>query len=63
MFCIQTEEGWLYLAAVKDPTTEEIVGQSMSTRLKSTRCENALKMAIRSDAHQGRSAACALRVH
>lgn len=44
---IPTEEGWLYLAAVKDLATMEIVGWSMSDRLKSTLCEEALKMAIR----------------
>ena len=42
-----TDEGWLYLAAVKDLATMEIVGWSMSERLKSTLCEDALKMAIR----------------
>ena len=44
---IPTDEGWLYLAAVKDLATMEIVGWSMSDRLKSTLCEDALKMAIR----------------
>ncbi|MEL6218309.1 MAG: IS3 family transposase [Pseudomonadota bacterium] len=57
---IPTDEGWLYLAAVKDLGTMEIVGPlsaiasdrlpgngSMSERLKSTLCEEALKMAIR----------------
>jgi putative transposase len=44
---IPTNEGWLYLAAVKDLATMEIVGWSMSERLKSTLCEDALKMAIR----------------
>ena len=44
---IPTDEGWLYLAAVKDLGTMEIVGWSMSERLKSTLCEDALKMAIR----------------
>ena len=42
-----TDEGWLYLAAVKDLGTMEIVGWSMSERLESTLCEDALKMAIR----------------
>ena len=45
---IPTDEGWLYLAAVKDLATMEIVGWSMSERLKSVLCEEALKMAIRS---------------
>jgi putative transposase len=44
---IPTDEGWLYLAAVKDLATMEIVGWSMSERLKSTLCEDALKMAVR----------------
>ena len=44
---IPTDEGWLYLAAVKDLATMEIVGWSMATSLKSTICEEALKMAIR----------------
>ncbi|MEO1460479.1 MAG: IS3 family transposase, partial [Pseudomonadota bacterium] len=38
---IPTDEGWLYLAAVKDLATMEIVGGSMSERLKSTLCEDA----------------------
>ena len=46
--CITTDEGWLYLAAVKDLATMEIVGWSMAERLKSVLCEEALKMAIRS---------------
>ena len=45
---IPTDEGWLYLAAVKDLATMEIVGWSMAERLKSVLCEEALKMAIRS---------------
>ena len=45
---ITTDEGWLYLATVKDLATMEIVGWSMSERLKSVLCEEALKMAIRS---------------
>ena len=44
---ITTDEGWLYLAAVKDLATMEIVGWSMAERLKSVLCEEALKMAIR----------------
>ena len=44
---IPTDEGWLYLAAVKDLATMEIVGWSMSERLKSVLCEDALTMAIR----------------
>ena len=44
---IPTDEGWLYLAAVKDLATMEIVGWSMSEHLKSSLCEDALMMAIR----------------
>lgn len=44
---IPTDEGWLYLAVVKDLGTMEIVGWSMSERLKSKLCEDALKMALR----------------
>ena len=44
---IPTDEGWLYLAAVKDLGTMEIVGWSRSDRLKGTLCEDALKTAIR----------------
>ena len=40
--CRAVDEGWLYLAAVKDLATMEIVGWSMSERLKSTLCEDAL---------------------
>jgi transposase InsO family protein len=40
--CIPPGEGWLCLAAVKDPGTMEIVGRAMSERLKSTLCEDAL---------------------
>ena len=43
---VPTDEGWLYLAAVKDMATREIVGWSMDDHLKSTLCENALNMAI-----------------
>jgi transposase InsO family protein len=43
---VATDEGWLYLAAVKDIATREIVGWSMADHLKSSLCENALRMAI-----------------
>lgn len=43
---VATDEGWLYLAAVKDMATREIVGWSMADHLKSSLCENALMMAI-----------------
>ena len=44
---IPTDEGRLHLAAVKDLATMEIVGWSMSERLKSALCEDALTMALR----------------
>ena len=44
---VPTGEGWLFLAAIKDMATREIVGWSMSDRLNSSLCENALEMAIR----------------
>jgi putative transposase len=43
---VATDEGWLYLAAVKDMATREIVGWSMADHLRSSLCENALLMAI-----------------
>jgi len=43
---VATDEGWLYLAAVKDMATREIVGWSMADHRKSSLCENALLMAI-----------------
>jgi len=44
---IPTDEGWLYLAIVKDLFTKEIVGHSCSTRIDSELTINALKQAIR----------------
>ena len=43
---VATDEGWLYLAAIKDMATREIVGWSMADPLRSSLCENALMMAI-----------------
>lgn len=43
---IPTDEGWLYLAAVKDMATMEIVGWAMSDRLKAELALDALTMAI-----------------
>ncbi len=40
------DEGWLYVAAVKDMATCEIVGWSMDTSLHSVPAERALLMAI-----------------
>lgn len=44
---VATEEGWLYLAAVEDLFTREIVGWSMSDRIDSRLVVDALEMAIR----------------
>jgi putative transposase len=43
---IPTDEGWLYLAAMKDMATREIVGWSMADHLKAGLCVDALVMAI-----------------
>ena len=43
---IPTDEGWLYLAAVKDMATMEIVGWSMSDRLKGGLAVDAMRMAL-----------------
>ncbi len=43
---VVTDEGWLYLAAVKDLAAGEIVGWGMADHLKSSLCESALLMAI-----------------
>ena len=45
---VPTDEGWLYLAAVKDMATMEIVGWSMSDRLKSSIAVDAMRMALQS---------------
>ena len=44
---VPTDEGWLYVAAVKDLATCEIVGWSLSDSLKSQLCLDALGMAVR----------------
>jgi putative transposase len=44
---IATDEGWLYLAAVEDLFTRQIVGWSMSDRIDSRLVVDALEMAIR----------------
>lgn len=44
---VPTDEGWLYLAAVKDMATMEIVGWSMSDRLKGSLAIDAMRMALR----------------
>jgi len=56
--CIPTDEGRLYLAALKGLAAMEIVGRSMSERLESALREDALKMAIRN-----RRSASGLIVH
>jgi putative transposase len=43
---IPTGEGWLYLAAIKDMATREIVGWSMANSLKAELACDALRMAI-----------------
>jgi putative transposase len=44
---IPTDEGWLYLAAIKDMATREILGWSMADHLRAELCIDALVMAIR----------------
>lgn len=44
---IATDEGWLYLAAVKDLATREVLGWSMADHLRAELCIDALVMAIR----------------
>ena len=43
---IDTQEGWLYLAAILDVYSRKIVGWSMSTHLQKQLVEDALKMAV-----------------
>lgn len=43
---VSTDEGWLHLAAVKDMATMEIVGWSMSERLKCSLAVDAMRMAL-----------------
>jgi transposase InsO family protein len=43
---IATDEGWLYLAAIKDLATREIVGWSMADHLRTELCTDALVMAL-----------------
>lgn len=44
---IATGEGWLYLAAIKDMATREVLGWSMADHLRAELCVDALVMAIR----------------
>jgi putative transposase len=43
---IPTGEGWLYLAAIEDLATREIVGWSMADHLRADLCTDALVMAL-----------------
>ena len=43
---IATEEGWLYLAVIKDMATRQIVGWSMADHLRAELCIGALIMAL-----------------
>jgi putative transposase len=43
---LPTDEGWLYLAAVEDLATREIVGWSMADHLRAELCVDALVMAL-----------------
>ena len=43
---VETREGWLYVAAIKDMATREIVGWAMGDHLRSELCCDALKMAL-----------------
>lgn len=43
---VETDEGWLYLAAVVDLCTRRVVGWSMAPHLRATLCLDALEMAV-----------------
>jgi putative transposase len=43
---LPTGEGWLYLAAIKDMATREIIGWSMADHLRAELCLDALVMAL-----------------
>lgn len=43
---LPTDEGWLYLAAIKDIATRQIVGWSMTDHLRAELCIGALVMAL-----------------
>jgi putative transposase len=43
---LPTDEGWLYLAAIKDLATREILGWSMADHLRAGLCVDALVMAL-----------------
>lgn len=44
---INTSEGWLYLATIKDLCTKEIVGWATDDNMKTELCKQALKAAVR----------------
>ena len=44
---IWTDEGWLYLAGVKDLYSKELLGYCLSERMKASICINALRMALK----------------
>ena len=44
---VPTDEGWLYLAGVKDLATREIIGHAMSSRMTKELTHTALERAIR----------------
>ncbi|MGH0002643.1 IS3 family transposase [Pseudovibrio ascidiaceicola] len=46
IFYCATEESWLYVAAIKDMVTREIVGWAMVRHMKAGLCCDALKMAL-----------------
>ncbi len=43
---LPTDEGWLYLAAIEDMATREVVGWSMADHLRAGLCVDALVMAL-----------------
>jgi putative transposase len=43
---LPTDEGWLYLAAIEDLATREVVGWSMADHLRADLCVDALVMAL-----------------
>jgi putative transposase len=43
---IASDEGWLYLAAIKDMATREIIGWSMADHMRTELCTDALVMAL-----------------
>ncbi len=50
---IPTDEGWLYLAGVKDLATREIVGSAMDERMTTELVQQALRAALRFRTPQG----------